>query len=312
MLIRSAPSACVISANTPGPVGDVDADALERAGVGVGALEHAGGGCRPPRRSSRRGSPRRGASSAASTCSIRRRMLRARRGRPRRCRGRCRPRSAGSRRRCASCRAASRRRSRAGRGPRRALAPAWLTITFASTCGTWLVSATSRSCASGSIATGNGAELGDEAVHEPVALRVGLGRRRQEPGRALEEPGRGVLGAVRLGAADRVAADEARRARGRGDDARLRRADVGDRRRLARGARAPRRPAPAARRSARRRRRARRRRAPPRAIPRARPPRARPATASASGSGSQPATRAPRAPARRGRARRRSARCRRS
>ena len=59
------------------------------------------------------------------------------------------------------------------------------------------------------------------------------GDRRQEPGRALEEPGARVLGAARLGAADRVAADEARRAGGGRDDARLRRADVGDGRRLA-------------------------------------------------------------------------------
>ena len=68
-------------------------------------------------------------------------------------------------------------------------APAWLTSRFASACGRWLVSATSRSCARGSIATGDGAERGDEAVHEPVALRVGAGGRRQEPGRAVEEVG---------------------------------------------------------------------------------------------------------------------------
>ena len=85
----------------------------------------------------------------------------------------------------------------------------------------------------GSIATGVAPSVGDEAVHEAVALGVGLRDRRQEPGRALEEPGARVLGAARLGAADRVAADEARRAGGRRDDARLRRADVGDGRRVA-------------------------------------------------------------------------------
>ena len=37
---------------------------------------------------------------------------------------------------------------------------------------------------------GRRAEPGDEAVHVPVALRVGRGERGQEPGRALEEIGR--------------------------------------------------------------------------------------------------------------------------
>ena len=41
-----------------------------------------------------------------------------------------------------------------GSCPSTRLAPARLTITFASTCGRWLVSATRRSCATGSIATG--------------------------------------------------------------------------------------------------------------------------------------------------------------
>ena len=199
------------------PVGDVDAHALQLARVGVRALEHPAAVAAPPRRSSARGSPRRRCSSAASTCSIRRRcsassLADARR----RCRGRCRPRCAGSRRRCASCRAASRRRSRAARGPRRAPRRPGSTTTFASTCGTWLVSATRRSCASGSIATGRRAEVGDEAVHEPVALRGRSGvtgvRNHVAPSKRR---GARVLGAARLGAADRVAADEARRAGGR-------------------------------------------------------------------------------------------------
>ena len=42
--------------------------------------------------------------------------------------------------------------------------------------------------------------------------RVGVRDRREEPRRALEEAGGRVLGAARLGAADRVPADEARRA----------------------------------------------------------------------------------------------------
>ena len=42
------------------------------------------------------------------------------------------------------------------------------------------------------------AEPGDERVDEPVALRVGLGQRRQEPGRALEQLAARVLRPARL------------------------------------------------------------------------------------------------------------------
>ena len=141
----------------------------------------------------------------------------------------------------------------------------------------------------------HGAELGDEAVHEPVAARgrsAAVGG--QEPGRALEERRRGVLGAARLGAADRMAADEARRAAGRRDDARLRRADVGDGRLLARRREH--------RRDLRRQRRDRRRddrelgaasASSSDAAASSTAPRST-AAASAAGSGSQPATRAPR------------------
>ena len=100
-----------------------------------------------------------------------------------------------------------------GSWPSTRVAPAWLTTTFASTCGTWLVSATSRSCASGSIATGRRAER-----RRRSRARAGSG-----PGRSAatgvrnhvapsKSAGARVLGAARLGAADRVAADEARRA----------------------------------------------------------------------------------------------------
>ena len=71
------------------------------------------------------------------------------------------------------------------------------------------------------------AERRDEAVHEPVTLRLGRARRRQEPGRAVEQVGGRVRGAVRLRAGDRVAADEARVAE-RAGNVGLRRADVGD------------------------------------------------------------------------------------
>ena len=75
---------------------------------------------------------------------------------------------------------------------------------------------------------GRGAERGDEAVDEAVRLGRGLGAGREEPRGALEQVGARMGGAVRLGAADGVTADEARR-RGRGRHARLGRADVGDR-----------------------------------------------------------------------------------
>ena len=54
----------------------------------------------------------------------------------------------------------------------------------------------------------HGAERGDEAVDEPVALRVGAGGRGQEPRRAVEQLGGRVGRAARLAAADRMAADE--------------------------------------------------------------------------------------------------------
>ena len=58
------------------------------------------------------------------------------------------------------------------------------------------------------------AEAGDEPVHEPVALGIGLRQGREEPGRAFEQVRARVLRAACLGAADRVPADEARRAGG--------------------------------------------------------------------------------------------------
>ena len=79
------------------------------------------------------------------------------------------------------------------------------------------------------------AEPGDEGVDEPVALRIGLGERGQEPGRALEELAARVLRPARLGAAHGMAADEARRsARARADRG-LRRADVRHRALVRRG-----------------------------------------------------------------------------
>ncbi len=73
------------------------------------------------------------------------------------------------------------------------------------------------------------AERGDEAVHEPVAIRLGCRERRQEPGRAVEEIGARMLGSARLGAADGMAADEPAGTEGRRADSNLRRAYVGNR-----------------------------------------------------------------------------------
>ena len=79
---------------------------------------------------------------------------------------------------------------------------------------------------------GLGAERGDEGVQVAVAPRVGVGRRREEPGRAVEEVGHRVLRAAHLAPADRMAADEAPAiaAGDRCDDGALGRADVGHRR----------------------------------------------------------------------------------
>ena len=74
---------------------------------------------------------------------------------------------------------------------------------------------------------GRGADRGREGVHGAVSVRIRVRDRREEPGGALEERCAGVIGAARFGAADRVAADEARRAVGGLDDGCLRGADVG-------------------------------------------------------------------------------------
>ncbi len=76
---------------------------------------------------------------------------------------------------------------------------------------------------------GTRAERRDEPVHEPKPVRLRRRGRREKPRGAVEEVCRRTLGPPRLGAADRVPADEApvsaRRGRGHGP---LRRADVRD------------------------------------------------------------------------------------
>ena len=96
-----------------------------------------------------------------------------------------------------------------GSWPSTRVAPAWLRRTFASACGRWLVTATSRSCAPASIATGRAPSEVTKPCTRAQQLGPGPGGRRQEPGRALEQLGVRPLRAARLGTADRVAADEA-------------------------------------------------------------------------------------------------------
>ena len=104
-----------------------------------------------------------------------------------------------------------------GSWPSTRVAPAWLTSRLARACGRWLVSATSRSCASGRSRPGSRRarrRRRGRAGSAPGRSRAtGSGtrsrRRRGRPSRARP---------ARLGAGDRVAADEARVAeRGRDD-----------------------------------------------------------------------------------------------
>ena len=77
---------------------------------------------------------------------------------------------------------------------------------------------------------GSRAERRDEPVHEPEPVRLRRRGRREEPRGAVEEVCRRALGPTRLGAADRVPADEAPVASGRGrGHGPLRRSDVRDR-----------------------------------------------------------------------------------
>ena len=124
-----------------------------------------------------------------------------------RCRSRCRswrpPRG--------SCRGSSGRRAGAARPRgRAAVRAAWETSTFASTCGRWL---TRREQAvvrvSASSATGRAPNETSSRAGARRGCRSSGCVRRQVPGRALEQVRAGVLDPGRLGARDRVAADEA-------------------------------------------------------------------------------------------------------
>ena len=284
MFTPSRPSASAISATTPGLVLDGHAklgeDAAGRAGSPAGGHVRPGPATATPRPRPR---PRRG--------SVRRPPGAARR------RGR-------SRRRRASAfevkmsfqiagfapatRVVSRKlRPTSGRrSPSSEIATsAWETITFAITWGRWLTVAIRRSWSSASIACGRAPDLRDRALEAVVVDAPGLLARREVPARALEELRPGVLDPGRLGAGDRMPADEAPGGRVRGealDEIPLGRADVGDDRvvaarleRLARRDRADGRRAP-------RRRRCRRPRRP------RRPSRRPTVRAPSSSAGSQP------------------------
>ena len=296
MLIRSAPSACVIAASTPGPVGDVDAHAVQRA-------RRRRTRCSSIRRRLPAASPIQRARKPASPCvergldlldpaAVLGERLADRLGvveedvdpdaRVR----------AGDARHVAQ-RAAGVRERLVALDARRAR----LVDDHVREHVRHVARQRDEPVVRGRVDRDrHRAELGDEAVDEAVALGVGLRRRR-----------RGTTSRRRRCPAEACSAPRASEPqigwpptkrgepRRRRDDARLRRADVGDGRLLAPPPRAPPRPRPAAPRSAPRRPRARRPRAPPRArSPCRRPRRARPRRRARAGSASQPSTRAPR------------------
>ena len=153
MLIRSAPSACVIPASTPGRSGTCTRSRWSSPGSGnaSASIRRRLPAASPIQRARKPASP---ASSAASSCSTRRRCSASD----------SRSEAAFSRKMSTQIRGfapATRVMSRSeppaaasGSWPSTRVAPAWLTSRFASACGRWLVSATSRSCACGSTATG--------------------------------------------------------------------------------------------------------------------------------------------------------------
>ena len=228
-------------ASTPGRSGRWTRSRCSVAGVAVRRREHAPPVARrlgdPAREKARRRPPRAPPRAARSAGAARR----ARRRAPRGCRGRCRPRSAGWRRRSASCRAASRPAAWSG---------SWPSIRVGAGLVEEHVRERVRQVARDrdEPVVRAGVDRDRAARRATVTnpctraeqLRAGRRGRRQEPGRALEQLGGGALGAARLGAADRVPADEAGVAAGGGADRALRRADVGDRALVRRDARAPR------------------------------------------------------------------------
>ncbi len=135
-LLRAHPGGQDMDSGSAGE--NPDRDMPVRASCGDCVQHH-----RPSGRGSRRRRPRVRARAARSdVCTRRAPPTRAGSSR-----AGCRPRCAGLPLPRGSCHAASRRRRTRGRGCRSVTPPAWLTSTFASACGRWLVSATRRSCA---------------------------------------------------------------------------------------------------------------------------------------------------------------------
>ena len=227
-LIRSAPSAWKMPASTPGRSGMWMRSRCRVPGSAK-AVSSSRRRCALASPIQRARNPASPSASAGSTCS-----------RARRCSASASPSASRLSRKMSTqirgfapaIRVMSRREPPAawsGSWPSIRVEPAWLRSTFASTCGRWLVSADEPVVRVRPDRDGSRAERADEAVEQPQPLRRRRGRRGKEPRRAVEELRRGAAGAARLGAADRVAADEPRVRRGRRADRALRRADVGDR-----------------------------------------------------------------------------------
>ena len=111
--------------------------------------------------------------------------------------------------------------------PASSASAACATSTFASTWGRCETVARIVSWVSGSIAAGRAPSADEQPVEPLVQDARGRRRRRQVPGRALEQIGAGVLDPRALGARQRMPADEPGVPMG-GDDLALGRADVGD------------------------------------------------------------------------------------
>src|SRR5581483_3368746 len=153
MLIRSAPSACVIPASTPGRSGMWTRSRCRSPGSGYSrsSMRRRLPAASAIQRARKPASP---AASASSSCCTRRRWSASA---ARRLSALSRKMSTQIRGLAPATRVMSRREPPAaasGSCPSTRLAPAWLTSRLASACGRWLVSATSRSCARGSTATG--------------------------------------------------------------------------------------------------------------------------------------------------------------
>ena len=226
MLTPARPSSSASWATTPGPVGHRGPQLVERAAGQLGLEQRAavaGRGLVPGHDALGIGRGQRLAHVAQARRSCRRAARPARRGWTCRCRAK-------SRLGAPATRVASRKLGPvAGRrsSPAARTWAAWATSTLASTWGRCETAARMRSCVSASIAAGRAPSPRSSAVQPLVEHARGARGRGQIPGRALEQVGPGMAHARRLGAGQRVAADEARVVVG-GHDGPLGRAHVGD------------------------------------------------------------------------------------